>query len=216
MSFSRFIIAFFVIFVSSCTSTMKEKPIVEEDKQVNNQDTIIIDCNYTFEEAVKGTKAPDSVISQLDLITVKYYSMDGKIHQGQLLTNKQISAELLDVFDYILKLKFPVKRVIPVVKYNWNDDLSMQDNNSYSFCYRNVSFSKHAKGLAVDINPFQNPVRWRTDYSFRKDKPVGAIYNPDVPGTFYPENEVVLKFKEMGFRWGRTFRRNNDDHHFEK
>lgn len=216
MNYSKLIIGVFLLSVISCKPEAHKKLVVTEKKQVYIPDTIIVDCNYSFEEAVKGTKAPDSVISQLDLITVKYYSMDGKIHQGQLLTNKKISAELRDVFEYMLKIKFPVKRVIPIVKYNWNDDLSMQDNNTYSFCYRNVSFSKHAKGLAVDINPFQNPVRWRSDYSFRKDKPEGATYNPDAPGTFYPENQVVLKFKELGFRWGRTFRRNNDDHHFEK
>ena len=58
-------------------------------------------------------------------------------------------------------------------------------------------------------------MRWRKDFSYRKDKPEGAVYNPDEPGTFSPEHPVVLKFKELGFRWGRNFRRNNDDHHFE-
>ena len=216
MNFSKFIITLFVLFISSCGFTMKEKPVLNDETKTKVQDTIIIDCDYTFEEAIEGTKAPRQIIKQLDLITVRYYSMDGKLHQGQLLTNKKISKDLEEVFNHILDVKFPVKQVIPVVKYGWDDDLSMQNNNSYSFCYRDVSFSKHAKGLAVDINPVQNPLRWRPDYSFRKDKPEGAIYNPEVPGTFCPENQIVLKFKELGFRWGRTFKRNNDDHHFEK
>jgi len=66
--------------------------------------------------------------------------MDGKIHQGQLLTNKTISAELKEIFDYVLKLRFPVGQAIPIVKYNWDDNLSMKANNTYSFCYRDLWF----------------------------------------------------------------------------
>lgn len=142
--------------------------------------------------------------------------MDGKIHQGQILTNKQIAEDLKDIFNFILKEKFPVAQVIPIVKYNWNDKLSMKANNTYSFCYRNASYSKHAKGMAIDINPYLNPVRWKKEYSYRKDVPEGANYNPEVPGTFTPEHPVVLKFKSLEFKWGRNFKRNYDDHHFEK
>lgn len=215
MDYIKIIVFFSALFALSCRPATPEKTHPVEVVQ-SVADSVIIDCNYTFAEALKGTKAPEYIIENLELITVKYWSMDGKIHQGQLLTNKLISEDLLDIFDYMLSVKFPVQRVIPIVKYNWSDELSMKDNNTYSFCYRNVSFSKHAKGMAVDINPFLNPLRWRADYSYRKNKPEGATYNPDVPGTFYPENPVVLKFKEKGFRWGRSFKRNNDDHHFEK
>ena len=37
----------------------------------------------------------------------------------------------------------------------------MNDNNSSSFCYRTIKntdiVSNHGKGLAIDINPIQNP-----------------------------------------------------------
>ena len=217
MNYIKITALLFLFLFMSCKQAAHKKTHIHEAEVVKSvSDSVIIDCNYTLTEALQGTKAPDSVTEELELITVKYLSMDGKVHQGQLLTNKQISKDLQEVFDYMLSISFPVERVVPIVKYNWNDDLSMKDNNTYSFCYRNVSFSKHARGMAVDINPFLNPLRWRADYSYRKDKPEGATYNPDVPGTFYPENPVVLKFKEKGFRWGRTFKRNNDDHHFEK
>lgn len=203
----------FSILILSCqpTDDNKKQPVA-----ASAPEEIIVDCNYTFAEAIEGTKAPRSVTEQLELIDVEYYSMDGKIHRGQILTNKKLVADIKTAFEFILKEKFPVEQVIPVVKYNWNDELSMQANNTYSFCYRNVSYSRHAYGMAIDINPLLNPLRWKKEYSYRKDQPANATYNPEIPGTFSPEHPVVLKFKELGFRWGRNFKRNHDDHHFEK
>jgi hypothetical protein len=117
----------------------------------------------------------------------------------------------------MFKIKFPVAKAIPIIYYNWNDKLSMQDNNTYSFCYRNADFSKHAKGMAIDINPFFNPIRWKDAYkAIRTDRPIGAVYDTTVAGTFYPKHPVVLQFEKHNFRWGRYFKRNFDDHHFEK
>ena len=201
------------ILIVSCQPADNSKKQPAEET-VNEE--IIVDCNYSFAEAIEGTKAPRSVIEQLQLMDVEYYSMDGKIHRGQILTNKKLVADIKTAFEFILKEKFPVAQVIPAVKYNWNDELSMQANNTYSFCYRNVSYSKHAHGMAIDINPLLNPLRWKKEYSYRKDQPANATYNPEIPGTFSPNHPVVLKFKELGFRWGRNFKRNYDDHHFEK
>ena len=208
-----FLYFFLSILIVSCQPADNNKKQAAPEIQAEG---IIVDCNYTFAEAIEETKAPRSVIEELQLINVEYYSMDGKIHRGQILTNKKMVADIKTVFEFILKEKFPVKQVIPVVKYNWNDELSMQANNTYSFCYRNVAYSKHAHGMAIDINPLLNPLRWKKEYSYRKDQPDNATYNPEVPGTFSPTHPVVLKFKELGFRWGRNFKRNHDDHHFEK
>jgi len=180
------------------------------------KETIIIDSHYTFNEAIAGSKAPKHVLNQLQLVNVKYYSTDGKIHQGQLLTNKKLTQDLKQLFDYFLVERFPIAQAIPIVKFNWDDNLSMAANNTYSFCYRNVSYSKHATGMAIDINPFFNPLRWKKGYEQRANKPNGATYNTKVPGTFYSSHPAILKIKQLGFRWGHSFTRNYDDHHFEK
>lgn len=48
-----------------------------------------------------------------------------------------------------------MEMVLPDV-YNADDEKQMRENNSSSFCYREISGSKtlslHAQGLAVDIN----------------------------------------------------------------
>lgn len=204
-----------LILLVSCNSEKKQTVVLDKQIYKIKKPSVIVDCNYTFEEAIAGSKAPKKILDQLQLINVLYYSTDGKIHQGQILTNRKMVNKVRLMFRFMKEMKFPVAQAIPVVRYNWNDDLSMQANNTYSFCYRNPSYSKHARGMAIDINPFFNPLRWKKGYTYRQNKPAGAIYNPSVSGTFYDSNPVVLEFRKNGLRWGRTFSRNYDDHHFE-
>ncbi len=51
---------------------------------------VIIDCNYTFKEAIAGIDIPKNIKKNLKLIKVRYYSFDGKVHQGQLLIHKNL------------------------------------------------------------------------------------------------------------------------------
>ncbi len=174
----------------------------------------IIDSRYTFEEAVAGTKAPESIIHQLILLDVLYLSTDGKLHKGQILTNGKLRDDIAYLFDFMLKEGFVIEKAVPVVRYGWNDSLSMDDNNTYSFCYRNVSYSKHATGMAIDINPRFNPLRWKL--KDLPNRPKGAVHDTTVNGTLYEGHRVVEAFRKRGFRWGHTFSKYYDDHHFEK
>ncbi len=176
--------------------------------------TLLIDSNLSFEKAVEGSHAPQSVIDELELIGVTYISTDGKLHRGQILTNKKIAPDLLELFRYMLEQNFVIEKAIPIVAYHWNDSLSMADNNSYSFCYRNASYSKHARGMAIDINPHFNPLRWKT--ANRPNEPLGAVLDTTVSGTLHPQHPVVKEFRKRGFRWGHTFSKYWDDHHFER
>ena len=217
-----FLSLFVLIIFGSCkheTKIQQPKIIAISEipkKSEHRTDSIVIDSHYTFDEAISGSQAPPEIQNQLELITVHYYSTDNKIHEGQILTNKKISVDLTEIFNFILSEHFPVAKVIPVVKYNWNDNLSMQDNNSYSFCYRNIKYSRHAVGMAIDINPFFNPVRWKNDTLNRPVKPFGAVYNDSIPGTFTPSSPVIHEFINHHFHWGHFFHKKYDDHHFEK
>ncbi|MDD3320589.1 MAG: M15 family metallopeptidase [Paludibacter sp.] len=211
-----------IVFLTACTQEKKRElktkttVVISESKPLIDKDTLIVDCNYSFDSAVSGSNAPQKIIDQLQLLDVQYYSIDKKLHQGQILTNKLLANDISELFKYILEIHFPIAKAIPIVKYNWNDNLSMQDNNTYSFCYRNISYSKHATGMAIDINPYFNPLRWKNDSIPRPNKPNGATYDTSVQGTFYPNHPVILKSKSLGFRWGHYFRKKFDDHHFEK
>lgn len=182
----------------------------------SNSMEVIVDSDMTFEEAIKGTKAPKEIIDSLILIDVFYYSFDKKLHKGQIVIHKDLKDEVLEIFEMIKVLKFPVAKAIPIVKYNWSDEASMLDNNTSAFNYRTIAgtnrLSLHARGRAIDINPFLNPVV----YNDGKVEPKGAEYSPKKIGTFHSGHPVVLEFKHLGWRWGGDFQSYKDYHHFDK
>ncbi len=180
----------------------------------------IIDCNYTFEEATAGSGAPQKIIDELVLLDLRYYSTDNQIHKGQVLTNKKIADDITEMFDFMLSIHFPIYRAVPIVRYGWDDNRSMAANNTSSFCYRNIANSKrrskHSYGMAIDINPYFNPIRFKSPNQNRPNIPEGAVMDTTIAGTLHSKHPVVLEFNQKGFRWGHHFRRYFDNHHFEK
>lgn len=178
--------------------------------------TPIVDSAMTFAASVAGTAAPPEIIGELCLLDVRYYSFDGLLHQGQLVVHRRIVEDVQAIFSLAEKIRFPIAKVVPVVHYGWSDETSMADNNSSAFNYRTVAggnrMSHHARGLAVDINPFQNPVV----YASGRTAPQGATYWPGERGVLTVDNPLVREFIKRGWRWGGNFRSFKDYHHFEK
>lgn len=184
-------------------------------QQVNNEQEVIVDCNYTFEEAVNGIDIPDYILKQLTIIDVEYYSFDNRLHSGQLVVNKKAAKDLKEIFEFIKSSKFPVDKVIPVVRYNWSDATSMQDNNTTCFNYRKVKgykvLSAHSYGMAIDINPVQNPHIKRNI-----NQPENGKYVKSNKGTILRDSKLVKEFLKRSWQWGGTWRSSQDYQHFEK
>lgn len=180
-----------------------------------NSTQIIIDCNYTFEEAIKGIEIPNSIIVQLTLVDVEYYSFDEKLHKGQIIINKKAVEDIKTIFDIVKTSRFPIAKVIPIVKYNWDDETSMNDNNTTAFNYRKVKGSKvlssHSSGMAIDINPMQNP-----HIKSGKINPSNGKYDIKAPGTILRDSKLVNEFVKRGWQWGGRWRSSKDYQHFEK
>ncbi len=181
----------------------------------NHAEFLVIDSEMTFEESIEGISIPPSIVNNLVLVDVFYYSFDGNLHKGQLLINKDVKQDILEIFEFIKESRFPIKKVIPIVKYDWSDELSLADNNTTAFNYRFVSgtriVSNHAYGYAIDINPMQNPYIRRN-----KVLPEGAVYDPDAPGTITRDSQLVKEFKLRGWSWGGDWKSVKDYQHFEK
>jgi peptidoglycan LD-endopeptidase CwlK len=194
--------------------------LLTNNYSVNSEPEIIVDSRLSYEDAVLknlNPQCPESIIKMQALITVKYYSFDNKIHQGQIIVDKRLENDMKKIFKAILDSKFPVASVIPISdpRFSWDDDKSMAANNTSGFNYRSVTgkqkLSNHAYGFAVDINPKLNP--------FIRDKeiiPPGASYNTKIPGTLSNDHPVVKKFKELGWTWGGNWKSVKDYQHFEK
>ncbi|MBM2814537.1 MAG: putative cytosolic protein [Ignavibacteria bacterium] len=178
--------------------------------------TPLVDSNMSLEEALKDSKAPKNILDSQCIVSVKYISFDGKLHQGQLIVNIAVKADIEEIFKIILKAKFPISKVIPIVKYDWLDEVSMDDDNTSAFNFRFVAnttrLSNHARGKAIDINPYENPAV----YSDGKISPNGAKYNVSKPGTIKANSFIVKEFLKRGWRWGGNFTSLKDYQHFDK
>jgi hypothetical protein len=202
----KFVRTIFLIFIIFCITNFIAVSAANE---------IIIDSQMTFDEAIKNTKAPKNIIEQLVLIDVEYYSFDGKLHRGQLVVNKSVKNDIIKIFELIKKEKFSIEKCIPIVKYNWCDDASINANNTSAFCYRKIAgtnrLSNHAFGKAIDINPMQNPY-----VSSKGTTKRGNKYNPKAPGTLTADSPITKKFLELGWKWGGNYKTIKDWHHFDK
>jgi peptidoglycan LD-endopeptidase CwlK len=176
---------------------------------------VIVDSDLTFDQSIEDTKAPKDLIDSLVLLDVEYFSFDKKLHRGQIVINKSIESHIKKVFEIIKETKFPIGKVIPIVKYNWDDDKSMKDNNTSAFNYRFIAgtkrLSNHSFGRAIDINPVYNPV----DYLDGRISPENGERNVKRDGTFTHDNKIVKYFKDNNFRWGGDWTTLKDWHHFD-
>jgi hypothetical protein len=176
---------------------------------------IQIDSLMTLEEALSGTEIPQYIRDSLVLIDIYYVSFDGLKHQGQLVVHKNVAAEVVEIFHKISTTGFPIHHAIPIVKYHWDDESSMLDNNTSAFNYRVIhgteQISNHSLGLAIDINPLLNPCN-AIDGSIQ---PANGTYDPLIPGTIRPDDEIVSIFTSHGWRW-LGHRDRKDWQHFDK
>jgi len=186
--------------------------------QVNKshkKEQIIIDSQITLGEALKGKEIPKANAKNLRIINVEYYSFDNRLHRGQVVINKDLAEDIKEIFQILKEKKFPVKKVVPINKYNWSDEASMKDNNSSAFNYRAINgtrtFSTHSLGRAIDINPLLNP-----QIKNGKTFPEGSVYNQYARGTIIAHSWLTHEFYKRGWRWGGDWRFTQDYQHFEK
>ena len=180
----------------------------------------IIDSAMTAEEALRlnpEKPAPPEILERQRVIIVKYYSFDNKVHQGQVVIDQDLVAEVEKLFEIILEERFPVTSVIPVSHPDiaWNDDISMKQDNSSGFNYRTIAnkeqLSQHAYGRAIDLNPRLNPY-----FASGEVYPKGATYDTSVAGTLHSKHAIVKFMKACGWEWGGDWKETPDYQHFQK
>ena len=162
-----------------------------------------------------GGDRVEAVDKDIVTLQIPHYDKNGKPTTGTLECNKSIAKDLQEIFAELYKAKYRIERMRPASEYGGDDDKMMEANNTSCYNYRVMTgsknkLSKHALGLAIDINPLYNP--------YVK----GNIVKPEA-GRKYAKNPQIKKgdliyrlFKQHGFRWGGEWRTLKDYQHFEK
>ena len=164
-------------------------------------------------------------LRDLRVLTVTHWGFDERAHRGQLMVNKDVAVPLRKVFRRLYQLRFPI-RYMRVDIYEPGRALPAHGDVSGSFECReavpspcvggtaNGSWSNHAYGHAVDLNPRENPyvgcgmVRddRRSPYVDRSKQRKGMV----TPA-------VVRAFRSIGWGWGGAWRGDTKDYmHFSR
>lgn len=171
----------------------------------------------------------DAVMAQppgvtLDTLQVSYVDGHGNDHRGTIICNAMIAADLREIFAELYRQRYPIERISPASAYDNDDERQMRANNTSCYCYRKVAgtrkLSKHARGLAIDINPLYNPcVRRRRDGTLWVQPATAQRYANRKASFPYKitENDLCYRlFRQHGFTWGGHWRTLKDYQHFEK
>jgi hypothetical protein len=176
-------------------------------------------------ERIKGKSFKDDCTlprEDLRYLHVLHKDLDGVEHEGEMIVNKHIADDVLEILKELYEADYPIEKIRLVDEYNADDEASMEDNNSSAFNFRLIShtnkISKHGLGLAVDINALYNPYIKYVDGE-RVLEPITAEAYLDREADFpykIDENDLCYKlFTEKGFEWGGSWSDRKDYQHFE-
>jgi len=155
--------------------------------------------------------------TDLAWVRLAFWGFDGRRHTGELLVNASVAADIVSVFKQLYRARFPLEEM----RITRLDELGApptgDGNNTGSFACRPTrgasTYSQHAYGLAVDINPFQNPY-------FKGDLVLPELASAYLdrgwkrPGMI--DAQVVRAFGSIGWSWGGAWQSLKDYQHFSQ
>ena len=192
----------------------------------------LIYCNHRFflsepvpesvQSRMKGKSLPEKAlirIENLRYLTLYYYDFNGDIQTGEMVCNKAIAHDLLVVFCRLFQQEYPICSIRLVDDFDGDDEASMQANNTSCFNYRNVPgtnfLSRHAFGMAVDVNPLQNP--WIVGKTIHPSNAGDYVdRSRDFPHKIDRNDACYRVMKAHGFIWGGEWAWAKDYQHFQK
>ncbi len=159
----------------------------------------------------------------LALLRVPYRDFQGAARTGTLIVARNVARQVGSAFQEIFDSgAFRIAKIVPIDAYDGSDDASIEDNNTSAFNCRLVEggkgMSKHARGVAIDINPVQNPY-----VGARGAEPAaGARYDephermPGVMGLIVKGDVVTRAFARIDWSWGGAWKKAPDYQHFAR
>jgi hypothetical protein len=151
-------------------------------------------------------------LSQLRLLIVSYVCFDGQAHTGQLVVNRSAAAPLGRVFTKLHALRFPIRPsfadrygpALPPHRRGRDRDFECRQA-APSPCVGGKgtgSWSEHAFGEAVDLNPLENPY---VGCGQSRDPATRPYFNRSRHRSGMVTPAVVRAFRSIGWGWGGTW-----------
>lgn len=156
-------------------------------------------------------------LDELAYITVSHWGFDQEFHTGEMIVNVDDADDIVNVFRKLHDARFPIEQMRVASVGDLDAAPTGDGNETGAFVCRpavgSTSWSRHAYGAAIDIDPFQNPYvkgdivipELASYYTDRTLDDAGVIHSGDV---------VVQAFAEIGWGWGGEWNSLKDYQHF--
>lgn len=161
-------------------------------------------------------------LSDLRVLTVTRYGFDGRRHTGNLVVNRTAAGPLARGFRKLYALHFPIRHMSIADSYGRSPPRDWDSSGSFS-CREAVpspcvggtgtgSWSNHAFGLAVDLNPRENPY---VGCGQSRDPRTRRYFDRTIHRKGMVTRKVVAAFGSVGWGWGGSWTGDTKDYmHF--
>jgi hypothetical protein len=156
-------------------------------------------------------------LSDLRYLTLTFRGFDQRAHTGELVVAARAARPTIRAFAALFAQGFPLEEMRLPTTADLEAPPTGDGNDTAGFVCRAARgqrrFSAHAYGLAIDVNPFQNPYV-KGDLVLPELASAYRDRRWTRPGMLLPGSPAVRAFTRQGWTWGGTFRGLVDYQHF--
>ena len=153
----------------------------------------------------------------LRYLTVTFHGFDQLPHTGELLVHRTVARDIVSVFRSLYRARFPIEEMRVVAREELDLAPTGDGNNTTAFVCRaargSTSWSEHAYGRAIDVNPFHNPYV-RADVVLPELASAYVDRHRRRPGMIRAGDVVTQAFGAIGWEWGGDWDSLTDWMHF--
>lgn len=155
-------------------------------------------------------------LSQLRHVSLPYVGFGGGARRGALVVNASAANDVVAAFRELYRARFPIRRMKPIQAYGGDDFASIEADNTSAFNCRpatgSSNWSNHAYGLAIDLNPLENPYVSGGRTSHPGSVPY-LVRSPYRKGMIVEGGVVTRAFDARGWGWGGRWSGTKDYQH---
>ena len=166
-------------------------------------------------------------LEDLSVLHFNHWGFDGALHRGPMVVNGSVAGDVLWVFHQLYDADFPIKKVALATEFKperfaQHRRITSHRSVTASFNCRPVvtalgpgnDYSQHAYGLAIDLNPVQNP--YVTAGGFVRNRAAEPYLDRGrhLEGMIHEDDVVFRSFAAIGWAWGGNWSGDKDYMHF--
>jgi hypothetical protein len=170
-------------------------------------------------DVARSTWTPDCPVAHEDLrlLTLSFWGFDERPHTGELIVHATWAEEVVGIFGRLFDARYPIEEMRIVAAAELEGTPTGDGNVTSGFVCRpargSSSWSQHALGLAIDVNPFLNPYQ-RGERILPELAGAYLDRAHDRPGMLHEGSVAVEAFDAIGWGWGGRWTSLTDWMHF--